>query len=72
MFEMKGNGQICWLLVLRYAAFTGGPGTGTERKPTGISIAEITEVNTFNASTCRQWLEQALALRAFYQQLKIN
>ncbi|MCX8566815.1 MAG: hypothetical protein ON057_001542 [Glomeribacter sp. 1016415] len=55
------------------AAFANEPaGSPAEpdRKPTGISLAEIAEVNAYNANICWQWREQALGLRAFYRQLQ--
>ncbi len=55
------------------AAFTGEPAglaTQSDRRPAGISLAEIAEVNAFNASVCWQWREQVLGLRAFYRQLQ--
>ncbi|BBE09787.1 Uncharacterized protein MCB1EB_1626 [Mycoavidus cysteinexigens] len=55
------------------SAFTGEPaGSPAEfdRGPTGISLAELAEVNAYNASVCWQWREQALGLRAFYRQLQ--
>ncbi|MCX8566747.1 MAG: hypothetical protein ON057_001474 [Glomeribacter sp. 1016415] len=41
-----------------------------DRRPAGISLAEIAETNAFNANICHQWHEQALGLRAFYRQLQ--
>ena len=55
------------------AAFAGEPAgapTQSDRAPAGISLAEIAEVNAYNASVCLQWREQALGLRAFYKQLQ--
>ncbi|BBE09776.1 Uncharacterized protein MCB1EB_1615 [Mycoavidus cysteinexigens] len=55
------------------SAFTGelaGVATELDRRPAGISLAELAEVNAYNASVCWQWREQALGLRAFYQQLQ--
>ncbi|MCX8565492.1 MAG: hypothetical protein ON057_000219 [Glomeribacter sp. 1016415] len=55
------------------SAFTGEPtGLATEfdRRPAGISLAEIAQVNAFNANICWQWREQALGLKAFYWQLQ--
>ncbi|GAM51767.1 hypothetical protein EBME_0230 [bacterium endosymbiont of Mortierella elongata FMR23-6] len=57
------------------AAFTGelaGAPAKSDREPAGISIAEIAEVNSHNASVCWQWREQALGLRAFYRQLRLQ
>ena len=70
MVEMEGNGQICWLFVLIYAAFTDEPGTLAERKLTGILIAEFAEVNASNTSACWQRRKQTLALKTFYRQLQ--
>ncbi|KAG0276935.1 hypothetical protein BGZ96_003071 [Linnemannia gamsii] len=47
-----------------------GPAAESDREPAGISLAEIAEVNAFNANVCLQWREQALGLRAFYRQLQ--
>lgn len=55
------------------AAFANEPaGSPAEfdRRPTSISIAEIAEVNAYNANICWQWREQALGLKAFYRQLQ--
>ncbi|GAM51539.1 hypothetical protein EBME_0002 [bacterium endosymbiont of Mortierella elongata FMR23-6] len=55
------------------AAFANEPaGLAAEfdRKPAGISLAEIAETNAFNANICHQWREQALGLKAFYRQLR--
>ncbi len=55
------------------AAFSNEPaGVATEfdRKPAGISLAEVAEINAFNANVCWQWREQTLGLRAFYRQLQ--
>ncbi|BBE08476.1 Uncharacterized protein MCB1EB_0315 [Mycoavidus cysteinexigens] len=55
------------------ASFAGGPAgapAGFDREPASVSIAEIAEVNAFNANVCWQWREQALGLRAFYRQLQ--
>lgn len=55
------------------AAWTGepaGPPTESDRGSTGISLAEIAEVDAFNAKACRAWREQALGLRELYQNLK--
>ncbi|MCX8565742.1 MAG: hypothetical protein ON057_000469 [Glomeribacter sp. 1016415] len=55
------------------AAFSGEPAghpTEFDRRPPGIPLAEIAEVNAFNANICWQWREQALGLKAFYQQLQ--
>ncbi|BBE09986.1 Uncharacterized protein MCB1EB_1825 [Mycoavidus cysteinexigens] len=55
------------------AAFSNEP-TGSpaefNRKPAGVSLAEIAEINAFNANICWQWREQALGLRVFYRQLQ--
>ncbi|BBE09781.1 Uncharacterized protein MCB1EB_1620 [Mycoavidus cysteinexigens] len=47
-----------------------GPPNEFDREPASISIAEIAEVNAYNANVCWQWREQALGLRAFYRQLQ--
>ncbi len=55
------------------AAFANEPaGAAAEfdRRPSGISIAEIAEVNAFNANVCLRWREQALGLKTFYRQLQ--
>ncbi len=55
------------------AAFTdepAGPASEFDRRPAGISIAEIAEASAYNASVCWQWREQVLGLRAFYRQLQ--
>ncbi|KAG0320103.1 hypothetical protein BGZ97_000745 [Linnemannia gamsii] len=52
------------------ATESGGPATESGRRPAGISLAEITEVNAYNAGVCYRWREQALGLRAFYKELQ--
>ncbi len=47
-----------------------GLATEFDRRPAGISIAEIAEVNAFNANVCLRWREQALGLKTFYRQLQ--
>jgi hypothetical protein len=42
----------------------------SDRRAAGISIAEIAETDAFNATSYRDWREQALGLREFYLQLK--
>ncbi|BBE09625.1 Uncharacterized protein MCB1EB_1464 [Mycoavidus cysteinexigens] len=53
-----------------FANESAGPAAHFDREPAGISLAEIAEVNAFNANVCWQWREQALRLRAFYRQLQ--
>lgn len=51
------------------AAFSGDPpGAPTEfdHEPSELPISAISEVNTHNATSCRQWREQALGWREFY------
>ncbi len=55
------------------AAFSNEPaGVASEfdRRPAGISITELAEVNSFNANVCWQWREQALGLKTFNRQLR--
>ncbi len=55
------------------AAFTGeytGASAESDRQPAGLPLTELGEVNAFNASVCRQWREQALGWKEFYQQLQ--
>ncbi len=47
-----------------------GVTTEFDRSPSGISLAEIAEVNAYNTNICWQWREQALGLKAFYRQLQ--
>jgi hypothetical protein len=57
------------------ATFTGelaGAAAESDRRPAGISLAEIAEANAFNANVCWQWREQALGLREFYRQLQLH
>ncbi|MCX8566761.1 MAG: hypothetical protein ON057_001488 [Glomeribacter sp. 1016415] len=54
-------------------AFSGelaGAPAKSDREPAGVSLAEIAEINTFNASVCWQWREQVLGLRTFYRRLQ--
>lgn len=55
------------------AAWTSTPaGTPsiTDNEPAGISLIEVAETETHNATSCRAWREQALGLRAFYADLR--
>ncbi len=55
------------------AAFSGqsaGPAAESDREPARVSLAEIAKTTAFNAAVCRQWREQALGWRAFYQALQ--
>ncbi|MCX8567010.1 MAG: hypothetical protein ON057_001737 [Glomeribacter sp. 1016415] len=52
------------------AAFTGGAAgvaAESDRGPARISLAELAEVNAYNANVCWQWREKALGLKMFYQ-----
>lgn len=54
------------------AAFAGespGPATELDHEPAGIPTAAIAEVTIHNATSCRQWREQALEWREFYAKL---
>ena len=44
------------------------PGTASEsdRQPSGISLTELADTTTHNATACHAWREQALGLREFY------
>lgn len=58
---------------LHDAAWSGddpGSAASTDREPAGISLAEVAEVTTANATICRHWREKALGLEAFYNKLK--
>lgn len=43
----------------------------SDREPAGVSLADATEVSVFNAGACRQWREQALALRLAYESIAV-
>ena len=43
----------------------------SDREPAGVSLADATEVTVFNAGVCRQWKEQALALRQAYEMARV-
>lgn len=47
-----------------------GPASITDNEPAGISLIEVAETETHNATSCLAWREQALGLRAFYADLK--
>lgn len=52
------------------AAWTGepaGPASSSDRDPAGISLAEVSETNVFNATTCLAWRELAVGLQEHYQ-----
>lgn len=55
------------------AAWSGepaGPAADPDREPAAISLADVGEVNAFNAKACRAWREQALGLREFYKRMQ--
>lgn len=55
------------------AAFSGdspGPATEFDARPSEIPISAIAEVTAHNATSCRQWREQALAWREYYQGIR--
>lgn len=55
------------------AAWTGnpaGPAAESDRKPTRISLTQVAEVATSNATSCRAWREIALGLRDYYTRLQ--
>lgn len=52
------------------AAFSGeatGAASESDREPSELPISAIAEVNAHNATACRQWREQALGWRKFYE-----
>lgn len=46
------------------------PATSADRAPTAIPLADIAAVDTFNATSCHAWREQAIGLKAFYMALQ--
>lgn len=55
------------------SAFSGEPpiaATELDHEPSELPISAISEVNTHNATACRQWREQALGWREFYDQIR--
>jgi hypothetical protein len=55
------------------AAWTGeaaGPAADSDREPAGVSLAQVAEVDIFNATSCRAWREIALGLREHYTRLQ--
>ncbi len=58
-----------------FANESAGPAAKSDREPASISLAEVAEVNAFNANVCLQWREQALGLKNFlgnYKTLTYN
>lgn len=56
------------------AAWTGdAPGSAAEsdRSAGGVSLAQVAETTTANATICRAWREKAIGLQDFYEKLKI-
>ena len=47
-----------------------GPASDSDREPSGISLAQVAEVDVFNATTCRAWREIALGQREYYRRLQ--
>lgn len=47
-----------------------GLAADTDREPAGISLADVAETDTHNATACLAWREQAIGLREFYEKLK--
>jgi hypothetical protein len=55
------------------AAWTGddpGPAIDSDREAAGISLAQVAEVDVFNATACRAWREIALGQREYYTRLQ--
>ena len=55
------------------AAWSGeaaGPAADSDREPAGVSLAQVAEVDIFNATSCRAWREIALGLREHYTGLQ--
>jgi len=55
------------------AAWSGeaaGPAADADREPAGISLAQVAEVDIFNATSCGAWRELALRLREHYTRLQ--
>lgn len=46
------------------------PATSADREPTAIPLADIAAVDTFNATSCHAWREQAIGLKEFYMALQ--
>jgi hypothetical protein len=56
------------------AAWSGddpGAAVETDRESSGVPLSEIAETTAHNAGSCRQWREQALALRLAYEQVRL-
>jgi len=49
-----------------WAGEPAGPASGTDRDAAGVSLAEVSEANAYNARTCLAWRELALGLREHY------
>lgn len=61
-------------LRVHNAAWSGAdpPAAGeSDREPAGVSLADAAEVSVHNAGACRQWREQALALRLAYESIAV-
>jgi hypothetical protein len=55
------------------SAWTGEPAGAaaeSDREPAGISLAEVSQADAFNATACLAWRDQALGWREFYEGLR--
>lgn len=47
-----------------------GPTTELDRTAGGVSLAQVAETSTANATICHAWREKAIGLEEFYEKLK--
>lgn len=58
--------------VRTYDAAWSGESTGSpaesDREPAGVSLADVAEVDAFNATVCRAWRAKAIGIQEFYEE----
>lgn len=51
-----------------WAGEPAGPASSSDRDAVGVSLADVAEVDAFNATACRAWRAKAIGLQEFYEQ----
>lgn len=54
-----------------WAGEPAGPAASADRDPSGVSLAEVAETNSHNATACLAWRELALGLREYYAKQQV-
>lgn len=64
------NAGFVRLLDAAWAGDDPGPATGTDEEPAAIPLSVIADTETYNATVCRAWQEQALTVKELYRRLQ--